>query len=120
MDEVDAILSHDVTEALNVSMPDVVRAAGRGRIASTMILGAAFTAAALGLLAAIISSAFAATFAMFVLIMAVFAIVIGVEVAALIVGVRAKRAFKRIAETVWEERRATVVRVDGRRVHVRA
>jgi hypothetical protein len=120
MTDVDEIVSRNVTEALNESMPDVVRAAGRGHIASAMLLGASFGAAAVGLGAAIFSSALASTFALFVAIIVLFAALIGTQIAALVIGVRAKRAFTRLAATVSAEHHATLLRVAGRQLHVRA
>jgi CBS domain containing-hemolysin-like protein len=120
MDEDDARLSREITEALNSSMPDVVQAAGRGRTASTMLTGGAVVAAAVGIGAAIFGSALATTPALFAVILVVFAVIIVVEIVAFVVGLRAKRAFTRIAETVASRHRATLVRVVGREVHVRS
>lgn len=120
MDEADVRLSREVTAALDTSMPDVVQAAGRGRTASTMLTGGAVVAAAVGIGAAIFGSALATTPALLAVILTVFAVIIVVEIVAFVVGLRAKRAFTRIAETVAPQHGATLVRVVGREVHVRA
>ena len=119
MNDVDAALSREATEALNASMPEVVKAAGRARLASNMILVPVCGAFGLGLLSAIFGSVLASTPGLFVAIMAAFVILIGVMIAGFVVGLRAKRAFKLIAGTVSRERQATVVSVANREVHVR-
>ena len=119
VNDVDAVLSREATEALNVSMPEVVKAAGRARLASNMILVPVCGAFGLCLLSAIFGSVLASTPGLFVAIMAAFVILIGVMIAGFVVGLRAKRAFKLIAEAVGRERQATVVRVVNREVRVR-
>ncbi|MFB2580010.1 hypothetical protein ACEXQD_02065 [Herbiconiux sp. P15] len=119
MNDADANLSRHVTEALNASMPDVVKAAGRGRVASMLLLGGVAGAIVVGIGSAIFSSTLATSSVFLVVVLALFVIIVLLMIAALVVGVRAKRAFTRIAEAVRAEHRATLLRVVGRQVHVR-
>jgi uncharacterized Tic20 family protein len=119
VNEIHAQLSREATEALNASMPDVVTRASHARIASTMILTASFLAPAVGSLAAIFGSALATVPGIFLAIMVAFALLIAVLVTALVIGLRAKRAFNQIAQIIHRERHATLVRVVNRQVYVR-
>lgn len=119
MNQTDATLSHDVTAALNASVPDVVTAAGQSRRATTLLLAASSIAVLGGLGAAIFGPALADTPSPLAIIGVVLVVVIVMMTAALVVGLRAKRAFRTIAETVRREHQATLVRVAGGQVHVR-
>ncbi|RWZ52697.1 hypothetical protein ELQ90_01745 [Labedella phragmitis] len=119
MDDIDAQLSRETTEALNASIPEVVTAAGHGRRAMNLLLGATFSAVAVGFLAAIFASALADVPAIPVVALVILVLCIAVLVMAFVVGRRAKRAFAQVAEIVRRERGATVVRVVDRQVFVR-
>ncbi|MCS5724074.1 hypothetical protein N1028_13915 [Herbiconiux sp. CPCC 203407] len=119
MNDVDAELGREITEKLNASMPDVVVAAGRGRLATTLLFTAAFLAPALGFLTAIFGSALVAVPGFMTVIIVIVLLLIAAMVTALVIGLRAKRAFNRIAEVVRREHHAALVRVTDRQVSVR-
>jgi hypothetical protein len=110
------ILSRHFTKALNASVPDLVRAAGRGRTATIMIVGPVYGASALGILAMGLGINVGSYI---VVIVAQSAGLIGVQLVGVIIAVRAKRVFQRIASIVNAETQATLVGVVGSRVHVR-
>lgn len=116
--DVDARFSREATEDLNASMPAAVVAAGHGRRATTTLLTASFLAPALGFLAAIFGPSLVTVPGFMTAIVVIVLLLIAVMVTALVIGLRAKRAFDRIAQVVRRDHHATLVRVANRRLYV--
>ncbi|KQQ50558.1 hypothetical protein [Plantibacter sp. Leaf314] len=120
MNEIHAELSREATEALNASMPDAVITASRARIAMYMLFPAWLLVPALGFLVAIFGPALVNGFPGFVTVVGLIVLVlIAVMVTALVIALRAKRAFNQIAQIIQRERHATLVRVVNRQIFVR-
>jgi len=119
LDDDDAILSREVTEALNASMPAVVASAARAQLASTMLLTGSTCGVVLGLLAAIFGSTVSSGLAVLAGILVAFALLIATMLVALVIGLRAKRARAQIAAVVERDHHGRLVRVQGRQVYVR-
>lgn len=119
VNEINAELSREATEALNASMPDVVIAAGYARIAMIMLLTAAFLAPVAGFLTAIFGPALVTVPGFVTVIVVIVLILIAVMLTALVIALRAKRAFNQLAQAIHHERHATLVRVVNRQIYVR-
>jgi lipopolysaccharide export LptBFGC system permease protein LptF len=120
VNEIHAELSREATEALNASMPDAVITASRARIAMYMLFTAWLLLPTLGLLVAIFGPALVNSFPGFVTVVGLIVLVlIAVMVTALVIALRAKRAFNQIAQIIQRERHATLVRVVNRQIFVR-
>jgi lipopolysaccharide export LptBFGC system permease protein LptF len=120
VNEIHAELSREATKALNASMPDAVITAGRARIAMYMLFTAWLVVLTLGFLVAIFGPALVNSFPGFVTVVGLIVLVlIAVMVTALVIALRAKRAFNQIAQIIQRERHATLVRVVNRQIFVR-
>jgi uncharacterized membrane protein YbhN (UPF0104 family) len=120
VNEIHAELSREATEALNASMPDAVITASRARIAMYMLFTAWLLLPALGFLVAIFGPALVNSFPGFVTVVGLIVLVlVAVMVTALVIALRAKRAFNQIAQIIQRERHATLVRVVNRQIFVR-